>query len=180
MADRRSPRLPISLEVAYRTAGAFLVSYSINLSKGGIFLETASPQAIGEEVTLRFEVPGVGPLEVVGTVAWVRSGSHDGLPDGMGIQFAELDAKYGATIDEMVRGFVGLTVLVIAASPDRLALIGRYVRSIIACEIVEATNASVAEVALEQGPISTSCRRWASGAFAQPRSARRRRRIRRR
>ena len=52
----------------------------------------------------------------------------------------------------MVRGFVGLTVLVIAASPDRLALIGRYVRSIITCEIVEATNASVAEVALEQGP----------------------------
>ena len=70
----------------------------------------------------------------------------------MGIQFAELDQKYGETIDEMVRGFVGLTVLVIAASPDRLALIGRYVRSIIACEIIEATNASVAEVALEQGP----------------------------
>ena len=152
MADRRQPRLPISLEVAYRTAGAFLVSYSINLSKGGIFLETASPLGIGEQVTLRFDVPGVGPLEVVGTVAWVRSGSHDGLPDGMGIQFAELDQKYGEVIDEMVRGFVGLTVLVVAASPDRLALIGRYVRSIIACEIVEATNASVAEVALEQGP----------------------------
>ena len=42
MADRRQPRLPISLEVAYRTAGAFLVSYSINLSKGGIFLETSA------------------------------------------------------------------------------------------------------------------------------------------
>jgi DNA-binding response OmpR family regulator len=70
----------------------------------------------------------------------------------MGIQFDALDQRYGAIIDEMVRGFVGLTVLVIAASPDRLALIGRYVRSIIACEIVEATSASVAEVALEQGP----------------------------
>ena len=87
MADRRQPRLPISLEVAYRTAGAFLVSYSINLSKGGIFLETATPLSIGEQLTLKFDVPGVGPLEVVGTVAWVRSGSHDGLPDGMGIQF---------------------------------------------------------------------------------------------
>jgi type IV pilus assembly protein PilZ len=152
MADRRQPRLPISLEVAYRTAGAFLVSYSINLSKGGIFLETSQPLEVGEHVTLRFDVPGVGPLEVVGTVAWVRNGSHDGLPDGMGIQFEQLDQQYGDVIDEMVRGFVGLTVLVIAASPDRLALIGRYVRSIITCEIVEATNASVAEVALEQGP----------------------------
>ena len=103
-------------------------------------------------MTLRFDVPGVGPLEVLGTVAWVRSGTHDGLPDGMGIQFDQLDQQYGETIDELVRDFVGLTVLVIAASPDRLALIGRYVRSIITCEIVEATNASVAEVALEQGP----------------------------
>jgi uncharacterized protein (TIGR02266 family) len=152
MADRRQPRLPISLEVAYRTAGAFLVSYSINLSKGGIFLETAAPLQIGEHVSLKFDVPGVGPLEVDGTVAWVRSGSHDGLPDGMGVQFNQLDQQYGEVIDEMVRGFVGLTVLVIAASPDRLALIGRYVRSIITCEIIEATNASVAEVALDQGP----------------------------
>lgn len=152
MADRRQPRLPISLEVAYRTAGAFLVSYSINLSKGGIFLETATPLEIGEHVALKFDVPGVGPLEVEGTVAWVRTGTLDGLPDGMGIQFDQLDQRYGEIIDEMVRGFVGLTVLVIAASPDRLALIGRYVRSIITCEIIEATNASVAEVALEQGP----------------------------
>jgi uncharacterized protein (TIGR02266 family) len=152
MGDRREPRLPISLEVAYRTAGAFLVSYSVNLSKGGIFIETSKPLDPGENVSLKFEVPGEGPLEVDGVVAWVRTADPNGLPDGMGIQFAALDERYGSVIDEMVRGFVGLTVLVVAASPDRLALIGRYVRSIIACEIVEATNASVAEVALDQGP----------------------------
>jgi type IV pilus assembly protein PilZ len=152
MADRREPRLPISLEVAYRTAGAFLVSYSVNLSKGGIFIETSEPLQPGEAMTLKFEVPGVGPLEVEGVVAWVRTGDPSGLPDGMGIQFDTLDARYGDVIDGMVRGFVGLTVLVVAASPDRLQLLGRYVRSIIACDIVEATNASVAEVALEQRP----------------------------
>jgi uncharacterized protein (TIGR02266 family) len=152
MGDRRAPRLPISLEVAYRTAGAFLVSYSINLSKGGIFLEAAQPLEPGEHVTLRFDVPGAGELEVEGEVAWVRQGSEDGLPDGMGIEFDALDGRYGDVIDEMVRGFLGLTVLVVAASPDRLALIGRYVRSIIACEIVEATSAPVAEVAMEQMP----------------------------
>src|SRR5437899_9069606 len=123
MGDRRQPRLPISLAVEYRTAGAFLVSYSINLSKGGIFIESAQPLPPGEHVTLRFDVPGAGDLEVEGVVAWVRTGSPDGLPDGMGVQFGELDARYGDVIDEMVRSFVGLTVLVIAASPDRLALI---------------------------------------------------------
>src|SRR5579864_3480994 len=100
MADRRLPRLPISLEVAYRTAGAFLVSYSVNLSKGGIFLETSQPLEPGESVSLKFEVPGEGPLEVEGVVAWVRTDDPTGLPNGMGIQFAELDARYGSVIDE--------------------------------------------------------------------------------
>ncbi len=152
MADRREPRLPISLEVTYRTAGAFLVSYSVNLSKGGIFIETSEPLPTGETMTLKFDVPGVGPLEVEGVVAWVRTGDETGLPDGMGIQFDTLDARYGNVIDEMVRSFVGLTVLVVAASPDRLALLARYVRSIIACDIVEATNAAAADAALGDRP----------------------------
>ena len=46
--DRRQPRLPIQLKVAYRTTGAFLVAYSVNLSKGGIFLETPTPLEVGE------------------------------------------------------------------------------------------------------------------------------------
>jgi uncharacterized protein (TIGR02266 family) len=152
VTDRRQPRLPIQLKVAYRTTGAFLVSYSINLSKGGIFLETSDPLPVGEHVSLQFDVPGAGLLDVDGLVAWVRKDSNDGLPDGMGVQFEQLDQQYGARIDGMVRTFMGLTVLVVAASPDRLALLGRYVRSIISCDIVEATNSGVAEVALEEGP----------------------------
>jgi type IV pilus assembly protein PilZ len=150
--DRRQPRLPISLKVAYRTTGAFLVSYSINLSKGGIFIETSAPLEVGEHVTLKFEVPGAGELEVDGQVAWVRQGSPDGLPDGMGVQFETLDQRYGQRIDGMVRTFMGLSVLVVAASQDRLVLLGRYVRSIIACDIVEATTLEVAEVALQEAP----------------------------
>src|SRR5688572_25461880 len=103
--DRRDPRLPISLRVQYRTQGAFLVAYSVNLSKGGIFLETQRPLEIGARVSLAFQVPGLGALEVEGIVAWVRVGSADGLPDGMGVQFEALDEKHGGRIDEMVRGF---------------------------------------------------------------------------
>jgi type IV pilus assembly protein PilZ len=152
MVDRRQPRLPISLKVQYRTTGAFLVAYSINLSKGGIFLETSTPLEVGAHISLAFEVPGAGQLEVTGLVAWVRQGSPDGLPDGMGVQFEHLDVNYGTRIDGMVRTFMGLTVLVVAASPDRLALIGRYVRSIIACDIIEGKDSTIAEVALEDGP----------------------------
>jgi len=150
--DRRQPRLPISLKVEYRTAGAFLVAYSINLSKGGIFLETSTPLEIGARVSLEFDVPGSGPLIVEGVVAWVRLAHPDNLPDGMGVQFERLDEKHGEHIDEMVRSFVGLTVLVVAASHDRLSLLGRYVRSIISCDIVEATKLELADVALDQAP----------------------------
>jgi uncharacterized protein (TIGR02266 family) len=150
--DRRQPRLPIKVEVEYRTAGAFLVSYSVNLSKGGIFIETSSPLPVGSQLSLQFEVPGAGALEVSGLVAWVRQGSLDGLPDGMGVQFDNLDERYGSLIDGLVRDFIGLTVLVVAASPDRLALLARYVRSIISCEILEATDEGVAEVALDAVP----------------------------
>ena len=140
------------MEVEYRTAGAFLVSYSVNLSKGGIFIETSSPLPVGSQLELAFEVPGAGALQANGVVAWVRQGAQDGLPDGMGIQFENLDERYGGIIDGLVRNFVGLTVLVVAASPDRLALLARYVRSIISCEILEATDEPVMEVALESGP----------------------------
>ncbi len=150
--DRRQPRVPIKLEVEYRTAGAFLVSYSVNLSKGGIFVETATPLPVGSQLQLAFEVPGAGALKVDGAVAWVRQGSFDGLPDGMGIQFETLDGQYGGVIDGLVRNFIGLTVLIVAASPDRLSLLARYVRSIISCDILEATDEPVAEVALESGP----------------------------
>jgi uncharacterized protein (TIGR02266 family) len=128
------------------------VSYSVNLSKGGIFIETSQPADVGAQIQLHFEVPGAGAFEVMGQVAWARKGSPDGLPDGMGVQFEQLDDRYGAVIDAMVRDFSGLRVLVVAASPDRLALLGRTLRSIISCEIVEATGPEVAEVALEDAP----------------------------
>jgi uncharacterized protein (TIGR02266 family) len=151
MSGRRHDRLPFTMEVSYRTAGAFLVSYSVNLSQGGIFLESTTPLPVGAHVSLRFDVPGAGALDVEGTVAWVREAGGE-LPSGMGIEFENLDARWGHAIDALVRDFVGLTVVVVAASPDRLALLARYMRSMIACEVIEASSAPVAEVALESGP----------------------------
>ncbi len=152
MDGRKHNRLPLSVRVAYRSTGTFLVAYSVNLSKGGVFLETEEPLPIGSPIQLELEVPTVGLLTVVGKVAWLREKNADGLPQGMGVQFNSLDDNYGHAIDELVKNFVGLTVLVFASSPDRLQLIGRYVRSIVACEIVEATSVDLAEVALDEQP----------------------------
>src|SRR6476469_8432205 len=108
--DRRQPRVPIKLEVSYRTAGAFLVSYSVNLSKGGIFIETADPVAIGERVALKIEVPGGGAMDIEGVVTWTRTQAEDGMPPGMGLRFDRLEERYGEVIDSLVRDFAGLSV----------------------------------------------------------------------
>jgi uncharacterized protein (TIGR02266 family) len=151
-AKRRDDRVPARLQVAFRTAGAFLVSYSVNLSRGGIFIETATPLPVGTDLTLQLEVPGAGAFELVGQVAWVRQGSPDGFPDGLGIKLQELDARYGAAIDHLVQAFVGHTVLLLAGSQERIALLARYVRSIISCEILEALSYEEAGAAIAAEP----------------------------
>ena len=145
--DRRDPRAPLHVAVSYRTTGAFLVAYSVNLSKGGIFIE-AQPLPVGTEVQLELDVPEAGKLDVNGLVAWVRETPSFGLPVGMGIQFqGQLDERHGELIDRLVSGFDGLEILVMAAADKRAQLV-RYVASILSCETVEAEAYSTAEVVL--------------------------------
>jgi uncharacterized protein (TIGR02266 family) len=146
-ADRRDFCAPLQVAVSYRTTGAFLVAYSVNLSKGGIFLE-AQPLPIGTLVHLELEVPEAGKLDVHGQVAWVRESPALGLPVGMGIQFqGHLDERHGELIDRLVSTFEGLEILVMAAV-ERRPLLVRYVTSILSCETVEADAYSTAEVVL--------------------------------
>jgi uncharacterized protein (TIGR02266 family) len=150
VSDRQHLRAPAHLSVSYRTSGAFLVAYTVNLSKGGIFIE-APPLEVGTEVSLALEVPEVGRLDVQGVVAWIREENSLGLPIGMGIQFSSgLDEKHGAAIDALVSTFEGLEILVMG-SADRRALLARYVASILACETVEAETRSTAEIVLGEG-----------------------------
>jgi uncharacterized protein (TIGR02266 family) len=145
--DRRDPRAPLQVAVSYRTTGAFLVAYSVNLSKGGIFIE-AQPLPVGTEVHIELDVPEAGKLDIDGVVAWGREQPMMGLPAGMGIQFqGQIDERHGELIDRLVSGFDGLEILVMAASDRRPQLV-RYVASIMTCETVEAETLSTAEVVL--------------------------------
>lgn len=150
--DRQHPRIPLALEVEYRTAGAFLVAYSVNLSKGGIFLETASPAPIGTVLSLRFNVPGVGPLEVTGVVAWSRPAA-DGKPGGMGVEFEQIEQHHGEAIDRIVAGFNGLRVVVLASSNGARSVLARGVRSLFGtADIAEAADADAVETAFAAKP----------------------------
>jgi type IV pilus assembly protein PilZ len=149
--DRQHVRIPLALEVEYRTAGAFLVAYSVNLSKGGIYLETDNPMPMGTVLNLRFSVPGGDPLEVTGVVAWVRGVPEPGKPAGMGIEFENLDGRHGEVIDGIVAAFRGIRVVVLAKSSQTRSVLARGVRSLFAtADIVETSDSDLVEAAVRQ------------------------------
>src|SRR5262245_9863211 len=111
MTDRVFDRIPLSLEVEYRTAGAFLVAYTSNLSKGGLFIETDRPAPVGTALMLSFTIPSGERLQVRAAVAWVRPQPADGKPAGMGVEFEGLDTGHGEIIDRIVGSFRGLAIM---------------------------------------------------------------------
>jgi type IV pilus assembly protein PilZ len=153
LSDRVFDRIPLALEVEYRTAGAFLVAYTANLSKGGLFIETERPLAAGTDLMLRFSIPDHGPIEVRGLVAWIRPAAVDGKPAGMGVEFEHLDARHGEIIDGIVGGFRGLRILLVSSTVQARTQLARFVRSILStAEVLEAASADAAEAQLAQEP----------------------------
>jgi uncharacterized protein (TIGR02266 family) len=153
--SRRLTRVPIHLEVEYRTTGNFLVSFSTNLSKGGIFLQTQTPLPIGNRVKLKLHVPAIDdPLELEATVAWVRDKATADGPTGMGLEFDTMEEPYGDVIDRVVRSFKGIRILVVGVAGAGRSLVARYLRSIVSCDILELTPADTLGAAVQQADLA--------------------------
>ena len=134
---RAHPRVSLALQVGYRTTGAFLVSYTVDLSGGGLYIESTDPLPEGTQLELTMGVPGVPePVRLQGVVVWTQRAEMGGHPPGMGIQFQGVEATFGELIDTLVKQFSGLHVLVAGASPRSRAQIIRYLRSCLAVATV--------------------------------------------
>ena len=84
--QRQHPRHPIVLRVAYSDQQQGLDATE-NLSRGGLFVQTERGFRVGEEVTVSLSFPGLlNPVQVTGTIAWVRPASPPSFPAGVGIQ----------------------------------------------------------------------------------------------
>lgn len=142
---RKHERAPLALEVHYRTAGSFLVSYSVNLSRGGLFLETTEVLPVGTRIGVRFSVPGMSiTVETDATVMWVREvKSEVGLPAGLGLKFESLEEQLGVVIDRLMERFRGMRFLAIAADMQAQDRLARQLRSVLTAEIVQATPAQI-------------------------------------
>lgn len=137
MADRveRAPRVGIVLEVQYRNAGQFLVSYCTNLSRGGLFVSTEAPEPVGTELVLSLRVPGrTLPVPLKARVRWTRATDSEDGPAGMGLSFADLDAVLGEHIDDLVSHAQPLHIDLVGRSDHASAHLHALLRSLVNCE----------------------------------------------
>ena len=138
--------MPYVVAVEFRSASSFLITYSLNLSRGGLFVETTHDLPLGTTIDVAFRIPSAGDVALAGVVAWRReAGSPDG-PPGLGVEFTDISAQLGQVIDQLVAQFNGIAVLVLATDGKDRASLTRLVKSIAAsATTLQASDAAVAE-----------------------------------
>jgi type IV pilus assembly protein PilZ len=87
---RSSARATIELSVEYKRLNTFFADYTRNISKGGTFIRTERPLAIGTEFVFALSIRSVDePLRLRGRVKWIVTPAQATAdrPAGMGIEF---------------------------------------------------------------------------------------------
>jgi uncharacterized protein (TIGR02266 family) len=142
--------MPYAVQVEFRTASSFLVAYSVNLSRGGLFLETDVDVPTGAVMTLDFSVPNAGITSLNGVVAWRRGVdmAAEG-PPGIGVEFQDVAPQLGTMIDQLVSNFRGVQMLLLSGDRQDRTTLARNIKSIIStAEITQAADANVAATVL--------------------------------
>ena len=98
------------LKLSYKNPRSVVREYTDNLQKGGCFIKTAKPLAVGREVLIEVRVPSIAddPISIPGVVTW---SSRDldtldaGQDPGMGIEYL-IDAEVKADIKGRLQALV--------------------------------------------------------------------------
>ena len=100
---RKTDRTKLVVRVEYSTIDDFFSEFSRDINQGGLFIETTRPLSLGEEVMMRFNLPGGGEvIETVGHVVRISLGDRE-EPPGMGLEFEKLRKDDRVRIDQLVR-----------------------------------------------------------------------------
>jgi len=105
--DRRSARRAhlANIRATYEGDGGDLHDAQVSdLSRGGLFLQTPNPLAVGRVLSLEIQVMGERcPWSAVGRVMWTRSARDDESgPPGMGVALVELEDDVSGAIQRLV------------------------------------------------------------------------------
>lgn len=104
----RAPRVPQRLPLRFaRTEKLNHRGFTLDLSTGGLYLQTDTLYTTGTQMHIEFILPGtLQPLRGRARVAWtnhIHAVSKPLYPQGMGLQFTDLDAQWSQAIAAFVR-----------------------------------------------------------------------------
>jgi len=108
MPERAEPRYSASLRLHYgKDSDRLLSDFTINLSTGGLFLETANPMPVDTPLLAEFVLPHNNrTISCRAKVAWVNHPElkkNHGLPAGMGLQFVDIPLADMDAIRDYIR-----------------------------------------------------------------------------
>ncbi len=93
---RRTTRVNARLKVRYGDVTGFISDYTMNISRGGMFISTKDPLKPGTGVSVEFVVPDIRvPIKVKGRVQWtndLQQAKYSNLIPGMGIELHSLSS----------------------------------------------------------------------------------------
>ncbi len=116
----------------FRSPTALLVAYSVNLSRGGMFIQCGTdlpPE--GAILDLDITLPDRSVVELQGVVTWQREEASVSGPRGVGVQFENLAEELGEIVDRLVVDYSSICILVQSRDArDRKTLL-RMIKSII-------------------------------------------------
>lgn len=101
----RAPRVEYELPVAYSSVTGFVTDWAVNLSRGGLYINTDKPLPVDTVVRLLVTLPGAHfPVELKGRVTRTNA---PGTPvanqsPGMAVEFLDVDDDKRSRIGEFV------------------------------------------------------------------------------
>lgn len=103
-ASPRAPRIENEMTVAYEAGAGFVTAPAVNLSRGGLFINTQRPLAVGTSVRLLLSLPGAGEAVDLGArVARVSESTVAASQGpGMAVEFVDVDDEKRSRIDGFV------------------------------------------------------------------------------
>jgi uncharacterized protein (TIGR02266 family) len=101
------PRGPTNLRIKFRSASVdqFIERYAVDVSRGGIFIRTREPLAVGTRLKLEFQLQDATPLLAgEGTVVWIREPDpmRGNATPGMGVRFDKLTPESQPTLEKIL------------------------------------------------------------------------------
>ena len=134
-----------TLELTYRSDAALLIAYATNIARGQLSVDIDERLPAGAPVQLKLITPASSIA--VGAVVTRPRGEPNGNPRAAetGVAVTPRSDGFGEAIDKLAFGFKGLKALVAASQAAPRALLIRYLRSIVTCEVIEIDQRKLAE-----------------------------------